>query len=556
MNYRPQYEINFSESWVEKPRLFGFTIKITVCLMCLGALPFSLMSCATLDLPNRSSSELPLPAKYSQLDENQVLPDRSRISIETEELTQLITMSLSGNFSLQQAYARLDQAGAIAKQSRAYRFPSLTFSGESSVSRVHTDTGSTGTDLNTVSQKIGALATLLTPAGSAVDASSGADSSLELAQSAIRTAQGKVQALETLLTEPVSSSITSTNESFKLGLVSSYELDLWGKLHANSKASLLEYNASIEDILTARQSLISEVTLTWLNLILQKQMLALVQEQLETNQATLQLIELRHRMGMANALDVYQQQQLVEAARASLPPLEGNMQLLLHELAVLAGKPPQTDLNLREVQFPILTPRPELGLPAELLAQRPDVRASGLLLQASDLRVKVAQADRLPGIQLTGSASFGSNDWELLFNNWAATLAGSITAAVFDAGQRKAEVERTMAVVDERLASYKDSVLRAVREVEDALALENMQITYFDVVEVQLALAQATCDEAVLRYRKGLSDYLPVLSAISNLQTLQRTHIQAKHDLLSHRVALHRALGGSWENETLWSKEF
>ncbi|MBN2311174.1 MAG: TolC family protein [Candidatus Hydrogenedentes bacterium] len=521
-------------------------------------------SCTTFDPPERGTEGLPLPESYALYETAAPAPDRWWEGFESEELERLVAEALEGNFTLQQTYARLLQAGALAKQTRAARWPSLSFTGDASVSRAHTDTGESGIDWDTVQQKSSAVNSLLSSlgSGSSTSAATGTGSIVETIQSAlenaksnVQTAQGQLQALDTLLADAPSSTSTVTTESYQFGLASSYELDLWGRLRANDKAAQLEWDASLEDVRTVRQSLVSEVVLSWLELLLYKQTLLVVEDQLDTNQTTLELIELRYRKGQASALDIFQQRQVVAEAQAAIPPLEANIQLLEHELAVLSGNPPRTALGLSDEGFPAMTPLPAIGLPADLLARRPDVRAAGLMLQAADWAVSAARADRLPSVQLTASAAYGAEEWDLVFSNWIATLAGSVTGPIFDAGRRKAEVARTRAVVDERLAAYKEAVVTAVKEVEDALVLETKQREYVEAVGVQLDVAQANYDQAIARYLKGLNDYLPVLSALTNLQALQRTIVQAKHDLLVYRVTLHRSLGGSWVNEVTLAKE-
>ncbi|HQH67056.1 MAG TPA: TolC family protein, partial [Candidatus Hydrogenedentes bacterium] len=211
---------------------------------------------------------------------------------------------------------------------------------------------------------------------------------------------------------------------------------------------------------------------------------------------------------------VYQQRQIVAGTESLLPPLEAALQTTLHELAVLLGQEPRTELGMVLAALPEVGPLPEPGLPAELLARRPDIRAAGLRLRSADWRVSVARADRLPALRLTGSASYGADDWDLVFDNWAATLAAGVTGPIFDAGQRKAEVERARAVVDERLAAYRESVLIAAKEVETALFEEVKQVEYIEALNRELDAVRNAHEQALLRYRKGSNDYLPVVSAL------------------------------------------
>jgi outer membrane protein TolC len=133
----------------------------------------------------------------------------------------------------------------------------------------------------------------------------------------------------------------------------------------------------------------------------------------------------------------------------------------------------------------------------------------------------------------------------VLFDNWIVNLAGNLTAPLFDGKRRKAEVLRLLAVADEQLADYRQQVLTAVREVEDALVEEVKLREHLIALDAQLEAAQSALDEARSRYRSGLSDYLPVLTQLLSVQGLEQTRIQHRADLLLARVELYRTLGGS-----------
>ena len=128
--------------------------------------------------------------------------------------------------------------------------------------------------------------------------------------------------------------------------------------------------------------------------------------------------------------------------------------------------------------LPELIPLPATGLPADLLAARPDVRAAGLRLKEADWQVSAARADRLPAVTLSAAAEFSSDALNLLFSNWVATLAASLAGPLFDGGYRSAEVDRTRAVAEEYLTAYARTVAEAIREVEDSLVTETRQNEY------------------------------------------------------------------------------
>ncbi len=286
-----------------------------------------------------------------------------------------------------------------------------------------------------------------------------------------------------------------------------------------------------------------------------RQEINLVHAQIEHNQTILELLEMRHRRGMSSLLDVTQQRQILAETEALLPPMESTCAVAMNALRTLLGKYPQDALPIQSKQLPDLPDLPALGLPADLLATRPDIRSAGLALRAADWRVAAARADRLPSLRLSASAGYQADSWSLLFDNWMAMLAGSVTGPIFEAGRRKAEVMRTQAVVDERLAQYRLTVITAVREVEDALVQETKQGAYIEALDRQLRIAREAHEQAMDRYRKGLNSYLPVLSALTTIQHIERAMVRARLNHALFRQQLHLALGGAWMYEADQSQE-
>ena len=376
---------------------------------------------------------------------------------------------------------------------------------------------------------------------------------LEQARSLSRQSESSRQ-LDLNLTAGHSSSRTRTSgnttgsEDSTLGLSSSFELDLWGRVAAEVESQQKEEQATREDLNTAAISLTAEVTDCWLQLLTQVQQQQLLAEQLETAQSYLDLIDLRFRKAQATALDMLQQKESIAALQTRLPVLQRAEQLLRNELSVLLGNNPQQSLELTSYELPQLQPLPELGVPAELLEQRPDIRATGLRLQAANWNLSIAKADRLPALKLTASATT-SGDFGDLFDNWLLNLANNLTAPLFDGGKRSAEVERQQAIIGERLASYQETVLTAIREVEDALISEQKLQEEGIALQHQFSLATQALSTAKNRYLKGLSTYLPVLTELQNVEQLQQELLNQKLDLLTNRVVLHRALGGNWTEQ-------
>jgi NodT family efflux transporter outer membrane factor (OMF) lipoprotein len=440
-------------------------------------------SCAPFKPQERQSPEGELPRSFSLYTAESEPELRWWEEFNDIDLNVLVTKALSDNLTLKETWSRLVQARALAVQAGAALYPDLTGTAGADYARQRSDNGSAKT--------------------------------------------------------------TST-EDYSLGVVSSYELDLWGRIRAERESALLEVTAAREDLNTAAMTLAAEVANRWVNIISQRMQKRLLERQLQTNLTLLELIELRFRMSMVSALDVYQQKQVVENIKAEIPLVEAEEQVLSHELALLMGRPPGTSLKISREDFPEPTEIPATGLPADLLSLRPDLRRAGMRLQAADWQVAAARANRLPAIRLTAGAQYGKGDMDVLFDNWLLSLAGNLTAPIFDGGRRAAEVDRRQAFADENLSAYRQAVLTAIKEVEDALVSEVKQREHIRALENVLITARKALEEAGIRYRNGLTDYLPVLTQLLAVQNLERNLIRQQAILLNARVSLYRSLGGTW----------
>jgi NodT family efflux transporter outer membrane factor (OMF) lipoprotein len=339
------------------------------------------------------------------------------------------------------------------------------------------------------------------------------------------------------------------NENYAVGLVASYEVDLWGRVRATHESAFLEAEASREDLNAAAMTVAAEVTDRWVAILSQRLQRQLLEQQLLTNKTYLDLVELRFRRALASALDVFQQRQLVERVKAQLPLIEMQERMLVNQLAVLLGRMPSRAPRISRQELPVLDTAPAAGLPVELLQNRPDIAAALRRLEATDQDLAAASADRLPALRLTGSAAYESDELEELFDNWIVNLAASLTAPIIDGGRRRAEVDINKAAVQQQLAEYRQVVLSAVREVEDALIRETKLRQHIAALETQLQAAQNALDEAGTRYVNGLNDYLPVLTQLLSVQNLEIDLIQRHEDLLVARISLYRAIGGAWVDD-------
>ncbi|WP_027721072.1 efflux transporter outer membrane subunit [Maridesulfovibrio zosterae] len=466
--------------------------KIKFISVCLLAM-FSLSACSPFKPDPRDGMTMGVPLNYKLYSKNSRELGKWWEAFENRELNKLVEEAVIADFDVRIAWAKLRQLRATAVKSRADLYPKL----DGKASYTDSMSGNDGTE-------------------------------------------GKKGS-------------TST-DVHKLGLAASYEIDFWGKIEAESASGELDFLVSREDVNTAAMTVASEVVKRWLEIQLQRRKKVILQKQLETNETYLELIELRFRNSLATALDVYQQREAVARTKALIPPVESREQILLHELAHLLGRPAGS-VAVLTADFPVMPKMPGLGIPLDLLANRPDVRAAGLKLQSSDWAVTAARADRLPTVSLSAEAALSSAQLANIFSGWMTSLAASVVGPIFDGFARKAEVERTRAVVDERLLNYKEAVYTAFKEVQDSLVQEKWQREYIKARKNQLEAAKINLSEAGSRYIQGLDDYLPVLNALVSVQTLEISIAEDEMNLFDYRVSLYRALGGSWTDSLVATDE-
>lgn len=343
-----------------------------------------------------------------------------------------------------------------------------------------------------------------------------------------------------------------TGSSRRLSLAANYEIDLWQKLQQRRNAAELEVAASAADLQTLALSLAAQITDLYYLAAEQRRQIALADATSAAFADTLERVERRYREGLVPPLDIYQARQSLAAARARRPQFETTLAVSEHALAVLAGGYPAGASLSAAATLPELAPELPQLLPSELLLRRPDISAALQRLQASDARIGAAIAERFPAFNLGGALGHAetaliSGDlsgvfWNLLLN---------LSAPLLDGGRRQAEVERSEAVFREQLARYHKSVLSAFQEVEDALAKNRSSAHRLQLLAEREAAAAASLRLALDRYLQGLTDYLPVLTSQGLQLDAEGQLLAARRQLISDRIALHRALGGDWMAEAL-----
>ncbi|MCD4677208.1 MAG: efflux transporter outer membrane subunit [Desulfobacula sp.] len=340
-----------------------------------------------------------------------------------------------------------------------------------------------------------------------------------------------------------SSSTYTGSHSWDGSLSSSYTADVWGEAKAGKQARVLSLNAAKKDLRVSTLELTADIAKTWIDIIAARNKKSILDHQININKILLELQKLRFANGKANALDISQQREALAEATSQSPLLEKQEQLLLNKLSFLSGKTAidAIGVNTRKLPEPVLLPR--VGIPSDLLENRPDIQAARMRLSSSKWEVAAARADLLPSFKLTAQALFSSGKLDLMFHNWVATLAAGIAGPIFDGGFRKAEVKRAKAVAQEQLNLYARTVAKAIYEVEDSLVSIQKQDAYIRLLEEELSLARLTLKDAMVQYQNGQSSYLSYLTAWTGIERLERQLIEERALIIKERIRLHRALG-------------
>jgi outer membrane protein TolC len=367
-------------------------------------------------------------------------------------------------------------------------------------------------------------------------------------------------------------SVTTSDIIF--GAALNWELDIWGRLRTKKKSASLSFE---EQIALKDQTALDLQTLlveNWIKYHASRNLEEVLLAQQETNQQFLDLTELRLSQGQGNALNVLQQRRRLAVTKRELPTVTANKAGSANAYAVLLGKMPANtrhagveakrspvggvagaarlrpaganNIFTETKDLPELQQFHFLPTPQALMESRPDLWAAFLSLLAADQDVAAAIANRLPRLSIGLSYNIAASALSNIGGNQSLSFTSGLLAPIFDAGKRKAEVSRQKARAEEALADLNQAMLIAVQEIEDGLALEQALFEEQRLIKNEITIAQETVAKAKLRYVNGQENYLSVLDALENLQTLRKQEILLKRDLLINRSKLLKAFGAKW----------
>ena len=344
---------------------------------------------------------------------------------------------------------------------------------------------------------------------------------------------------------------TGSGTAYSAGLSASWELDFFGKNRESVLASQADVEAAKENLYSAQASLASEVALAYLDLRALEARLETVHESLKTREETTQLATWRAQAGEIDTLELRQAESSLESARSQISSLEQNIGQSRNRLAELCGKNPG-DVTIGSGDVPSPQRRLAIGIPADTIRQRPDVRAAGYNWVAAISRTKSAEADRLPSLRLSGSLGVDTLTSSKLFNpeSMASGIVAGISGPIFNAGRIRANIASQSESEEQALLSYESSIITALSEVEDALIACRKTEERIVTLERAAAASRDASRLASQRYRAGVIDIINVLDTQRNDLAIKETLINLRADRTAAHVQLYKALGGGWSAES------
>jgi outer membrane protein, multidrug efflux system len=344
--------------------------------------------------------------------------------------------------------------------------------------------------------------------------------------------------------------LAATFNDFQLPAFLSYEVDAWGRVRKSIESANATQQATAADLRFVRLSVEASVAMDYYSLRENDAERQVLDSTTQEMQRAVDLTANRFRGGLTSELEVKQAQTLLNQTKAQAQALDVQRAQLEHAIAVLEGKA-ASEFSIPRSPYDGLPPVIPSGLPAELLARRPDIAEVERYVAAANAEIGVAKTAALPHISLTGVAGFESTNMTSLFSwqNGLASLGASALMPVFTGGRVKAGVDQAWAVYRQSLAQYQKTVLTAYQEVEDQLAA--LRILTGEAQSTSDAVADAGQAETIAlnRYRSGLVSYLDVVYAQTALLANQRTATQITGQRMVATVVLVKALGGGWLGE-------
>lgn len=339
-------------------------------------------------------------------------------------------------------------------------------------------------------------------------------------------------------------------DDFTAGATLSWEADIWGKIKSRKKAALAQYLQSEEAKKALQTTIVAAVAKGYYNLLMLDAQLDVAQKNLELNEKTLFMIDLRYESGQVTSLAKQQAEAQRLVAAQLIPSLEQQIAIQENALSVLTGSFPKTlERSIRLNDITAQT-RLEAGVPSGMVALRPDVKASEFVLQEANARTGIARAELYPSLAITASGgvnAFEVSNWFTMPASLFGTIAGGLTQPLLNGKRLRTQYKVSVAEREKAVISFRQSVLVAVAEVSDALVSLEKNNAQYAAAQNRVAILEKAVANADLLFKSGMANYLEVITAQDNLLQSELGLLSQQRARLDAAVELYRSLGGGWK---------
>ncbi|MEL5892776.1 efflux transporter outer membrane subunit [Bacteroides sp. GD17] len=342
----------------------------------------------------------------------------------------------------------------------------------------------------------------------------------------------------------------SITGAYSASLNASWEIDVFGSIRQRVKAQRENFAASREEYTSVMISLCAQVASAYVNLRELQQELSVVTHNCNTQAAVLNITEVRYRTGLVSKLDVSQAKSVYYSTKASIPQLEAGINQYITTLAILLGTYPQHIRPILETsgKLPDYMEPVGMGIPADLLLRRPDIRQAERQVNAQAALLGASKSDWLPQVFLKGSVGYSSHDLKDLTKRSSMTfeIAPSLSWTLFSGGKLLNATRLARAQLDESIHQFNQTVLTAVQETDNAMNAYRNSIQQIVAMREVCHQGEETLNLSLDLYKQGLTPFQNVLDALRSLLTYENQLVQAQGNSLIQLISLYQALGGGW----------
>ncbi|WP_245892280.1 efflux transporter outer membrane subunit [Flavobacterium pallidum] len=339
-------------------------------------------------------------------------------------------------------------------------------------------------------------------------------------------------------------------EDYSAGLNLSWEADIWGKIRNRKKGGLAGYMQTKEAKKALQTAVVANVSNGFYDLLMLDAQLEIARKTLTLSDSTVFVVGLQYDAGQVTLLAKQQTEAQRLVAAQLIPQIEQQIQIQENALSVLAGRFPQSQERSSLLNNLAIQENLSAGIPAQLLSKRPDVKSAELAVDVANAKVGVAKASLYPSLNIT--AATGVNSFEL--NNWFnipaslfGTVAGGLTAPLFNGKRLRTQYEVAKAEREQAILNFKQTVIVAVSEVSNALVSIDKLEKEYTIADERVGTLKKSITNANLLFKNGMATYLEVIVAQSNLLQAELELAAIRKERLSANVGLYRALGGGWQ---------